>query len=206
MELEVDISEVVKLVKQELTRPYDPFNEDLPILISEKDKLLTIYMTEIITSPSEYNKMCHTLESLEPDWKVKMILNTPGGYASSAFSILDSMGKCKCPIHGVVTGSVASAGTIIAMGCDTIEVADFTDFMIHNYSHGANGSGSKVKEYVNFTDLEFTKAARTIYEGFLTSEELESISLDDKEIWLNKDQVLERWAKKKFRLNRLAEV
>ena len=88
------------------------------------------------------------------------------------------------------------------MHCDTIEVADYSDFMIHNYSHGTQGSGAQVKEYVNFADREFTKAVKEIYKGFLTEAEMEDVSTRDKEIWLNKSEVLERWKNKKLLENK----
>ena len=104
-----------------------------------------------------------------------------------------------------MTGSVASAGTIITMECDTIEVAPYAEFMIHNYSHSTSGSGAQVKEYVTFTDNEFKKAVADIYSGFLTEEEMYDISERDKEIWLNQKQVLERWTTKKDHLSKPAE-
>jgi ATP-dependent protease ClpP protease subunit len=169
----------------------------VPILKDADGKSLTIFLTEPIGVPTEYNEACHELRHASADTTVKVILNTPGGIASSAFMIVDAMKACKAPIHGVITGEVASAGTIIAMACTSLEVADYAQLMIHNYSHGTSGSGAQVKEYVSFTDREFTKAMKTIYKGFLSPSEMKQISTQDKEIWLNKDEILKRWEKKK---------
>jgi ATP-dependent protease ClpP protease subunit len=197
------IQELTEVIRKELLKPVSSWDSYVPLFKSTEDKTLTIYLTEGISMPSEYNEMCHELITVPADWKVTLVLSNGGGYSHSAFMILDAMKQCKAPIHGLVKGSVASACTIITMGCDTIEVADFTEFMCHNYAHSASGTGSQVKEYVNFTDREFRKASKEIYEGFLTEEEIEDISTHDKEIWLNKEQVLSRWPNKKFRLNRL---
>lgn len=192
MEFELDLSHVVDAVKAELGKPPKVWDDIVPII--ETDESLTIYLTESIGSPSEYNEMCYRLRHATKP--VTLVLNTPGGISYTAFMIIDAMRKCVTPIHGIVTGSVASAGTIIIMECDTIEVTPYAEFMVHNYSHGTSGSGAQVKNYVDFTDREFSKAVTEIYAGFLTEAEMEKISRDDKEIWLNRSEILERWNNK----------
>jgi len=192
MQFELDLKSLAEAVKSELARPQSVWDDIVPIL--ETDHTITIYLTDQIGEPSDYNEMCHRL--ITSDKPVTLVLNTPGGISYTAFMIINAMRQCKHPIHGIITGSVASAGTVITMECDTIEVAPYAEFMIHNYSHGASGTGAQVKDYVDFTDREFSKAVTEIYNGFLTEAEMQKISRDDKEIWLNRDEVLERWARK----------
>lgn len=199
--MQIDIADIADMVKDQISKPHKPWDDYVPII--ETDDKITVYLTDGITVPAEYNELCHTL--IHATKPVTLVLNTPGGMSYSAFMIVDAMRKCPTPIHGVVTGSVASAGTIITMECDTIEVAPYAEFMIHNYSHSTSGSGAQVKEYVTFTDNEFKKAVADIYSGFLTEEEMYDISERDKEIWLNQKQVLERWTTKKDHLSKPAE-
>ena len=189
---ENDLIALIQGVIDNDSKPKTPWDEYVPII--ETDELLSVYLTDAISHPSLYNEAATKIATSKVP--VTIVLNTPGGLSSTAFMFAAAMKKCQQPIHGVITGDVASAGTIITMHCDTIEVQDYAQFMIHNYSHGAQGSGAQVKEYVNFTDREFTRAASIIYAGFLTEDELFSVSSQDKEIWLNKDEVLERWARK----------
>lgn len=195
--MSIDTNELAAIiadtVKRSISKPAVPWDDYVPII--ETDDVLSVYITEVISVPGEYNETCTRIRNATKP--VNLILNTPGGSTGSAFMITDAMKACKYPIHGVITGSVASAGTVLAMYCDTIEVADYSDFMVHNYSHGAAGSGAQVKEYVNFADREFSKAVKEIYAGFLTEDEMRQVSEQDKEIWLNKDEVLSRWARKK---------
>ena len=65
--------------------------------------------------------------------------------------------------------------------------------MAHNYYHGTEGGGSQVKNYVDFTDRELKRAFRVVYTNFLTEEEIISVTEDDKEIWLNEVETMERW-------------
>ena len=173
------------------------WDDYVPIIRSSDNRHTVMYLTDIIEAPCNYNEACFLLDNAKDGDVVTLILNNGGGIVDSAFMLGHSMKNSKATIHGKLSGTVASATTIITMYCDTIEVADYTSFMVHNYSHGAHGSGAQVKGYVDFTDKEFTAAAAEIYKDFLTPAELKSISTQDKEIWLNKDEVLKRWAIKK---------
>lgn len=175
-------------------KPESIWDNYVPILVTKKRT--TIYLTEAISSPGEYNEMCNVLLSAKKDDKITLVINNGGGLAHSAFMVVDAMKKSKATIHGVISGFVASAATIITMYCDTIEVAPYTTALVHNYSHGTEGSGAQVKDYVNFSDNEFTKAVKVIYEGFITEQEMEDISLRDKELWLNAEEIQERWNNK----------
>jgi ATP-dependent protease ClpP protease subunit len=45
----------------------------------------------------------------------------------------------KAKVIGQLSGTVASAGTLITMACDEIVVTPHLSFMIHNYSGGMAG-------------------------------------------------------------------
>ena len=124
-------------------------------------------------------------------------MNNGGGVVSSATMITAAMAASKATIHGKLSGTVASATTTITMYCDSIEVAPYSQFMIHNYFHGAQGTGSQVKEYVNFTDDEFVKSTKEVYAGFITPSEMGQVSRDDKEIWMGTAETVARWEARK---------
>ena len=169
-----------------------------------------IYLTSSIDIPAEYNKMCYVLGKAYKEDTSIIHINNGGGSADSAFMITDAMGKSKAKITGKLSGMVASASTIITMHCDKLEIAPYTQFMIHNYFHGAQGTGNQVKEYVNFTDKEFTKAVKKIYAGFLTEDEMREVSSADKEIWMGAEELRKRWdaykAKDKKALEEIAKA
>ena len=93
-----------------------------------------------------------------------------------------------------LTGTVASAGTIIALSCDDLEVEDFTSFMIHNYSGGAGGKGHEIIDYVNFSDKNITATFKKLYSGFLTPRELTAV-IKGKDMWMGTEEVQKRWDK-----------
>ena len=170
------------------------WDEYVPII--NKGRVIDVYLTDGIDIPSTYNELLATFNAAFEGDTINLYINNGGGAIDSAFMLADAMTRCEAHIVGHISGTVASAATMLTMYCDEIRVAPFTSFMVHNYSHGTSGSGNQVKEYVNFADRELVAAIKVIYAGFLTEEEMASISEDDKEIWLNTQEVEDRWVTK----------
>ena len=163
-----------------------------------------VYITNEIAEPSEYSELIHTLNTAYKSDTFTLYINTPGGTLDSARAIIDSITRSQAKVHAHLTGTVASAGTLITMACDTLTVAPHTHFMIHNYSaNGISGKGSEIKDYVKFSDAELNSTFREIYKGFLTEEEMKDV-IDGKDMWLNQSNVLARW-ENKSRLSNLQD-
>lgn len=113
----------------------------VPIIENKDDRTLDIYLRDTIDDPSIYNEMCYMLENAKRGSKARLHLNTPGGVVDTAFMLADVIKRSKARVIAHLSGTVASAGTLIAMACDDIVIAPFTSFMIHNYSGGAVGKG-----------------------------------------------------------------
>jgi ATP-dependent protease ClpP protease subunit len=163
--------------------------------IVQQGNLYKVFLTENIDNPGTYNQLLHLLDNVAPYNEVHFYLNNGGGAVDSAFMIIDAMDKCKAPITGFISGTVASATTIIALACNDLVVAPYTSFMAHNYSHSTgHDSGNKIKAYVDFTDKELKRAFTALYKNFLTEEEIQDITHRDREVWLNDIEVRTRWA------------
>lgn len=170
----------------------DSIWEDYTSII-QRGNSYDVYLTDNIASPADYNQLIHILKSLDSYHKVNLFINNGGGAVDSAFMIIDTMSKCKAHITSYLSGTVASAATIIALASDEVVTSPFLSFMAHNYYHGIQGTGNQVKDYVDFTDRELKRAFRSIYTNFLTEEEIKLVTERDKEIWLNELEVAERW-------------
>lgn len=118
------------------------FDELYPILV--EDKTVSIYISNHFDSPSEYNRLVHTIEKLDNSFSIRLYINSLGGIVDGCQFLRFALEKTQAHIHGILTGTVASAGTLLTMVCDTIEIADGTAFMIHNYSAGIEGKGLKL--------------------------------------------------------------
>ena len=116
-----------------------PFEDYVPVIQSQDGRETFIYLTDYISYPSEYNKMCYVLDTAKSGDVVTIYINNGGGSIDSAFQIINSMKNSKAHIIGKLSGTVASASTVISLYCHELIVADFTSFMIHNYSGGVVG-------------------------------------------------------------------
>lgn len=161
--------------------------------IVQQGNLYKVFLTDNIDIPSAYNQLIYLLANLQPYNEVGLYMNNGGGSVDSAFMIIDAMDKCEAQITGYISGTVASATTIIALACDDLVVAPYTSFMAHNYFHGVQGTGNQVKDYVDFTDRELKRAFKLLYNNFLTEEEIHDITKRDREVWLNDIEVRTRW-------------
>ncbi|MEH6626612.1 MAG: Clp protease ClpP [Motiliproteus sp.] len=165
---------------------------DVPIVVDKANNLITAYITGSITEPSEYNELCYLLHNADEDTTVVLHINTPGGIIDSAFMIADAINKSKAKIIGNLSGTVASAGTLIAMACDALEVASHLTFMIHNYSGGMAGKGHEMKARQQFTDDHLNEAFKSFYKGFLTEDEMDRV-VDGTDLWMDTKEVSYRW-------------
>ena len=150
------------------------------------------YIMAEIVNPIEYNELCHLLRNANSKEIVRLHINTPGGRLDSATMIIDAITASEAYIIGVLSGSVASAGTMIALACDELECSSYLEFMIHYFSGGTGGKGNEIKAHSNFIDKHMPMIFKKMYAGFLTNKEIEDM-IEGKDIWLNGDEVLERF-------------
>ena len=190
MDIEIALEKILGKEKDKK----DVWDDLVPIV--KDGNTVHAYVSDEIGSPDTYDKLCHTLDTAEDGDNVLLHLNTGGGYIDSAFKIIASIKRSRAKVTARLTGTVASAGTIIALSCDDLEVEDFTSFMIHNYSGGAGGKGHEIIDYVNFSDKNITSTFKKLYSGFLTPRELTAV-IKGKDMWMGTEEVQKRWAKMK---------
>ena len=163
-----------------------------------------VYLTDGIDEPSFYNELCHNLYCADESDTFTLHINTPGGMLDTTFMLLDAMRNSKAHIIGHLTGTVASAGTIIALTCDELIASDDLAWMSHYYSAHIGGKGNEIKARQDFTERTTSATFRRIHEGFFTKKEIEEM-IDGKDFWLDEHEVRERWARKQSTIPRLAD-
>jgi ATP-dependent protease ClpP protease subunit len=125
-------------IKKLLQPSSDSVWENYVPIISDKNHT-TVYLTDTIDEPSCYNELCFRLKSASPAEVFTLVINTPGGILDSAMMIVDALKTTQAHTIAQISGTVASAGTIITLACKDLDIADHTAFMIHNYSGGLVG-------------------------------------------------------------------
>jgi ATP-dependent protease ClpP protease subunit len=166
------------------------WNQDVPIVKVGSD--YSVYLTYEIMEPAVYNELCHLLRNAKDYETFHFYICTPGGNLDSAIVIIDAMRNSEALIIGHLSGSVNSAGTMITMACDEIEVAKHTSFMIHYYSAAMQGKGSELKQRQTFMNELLENLMTDVYKGFLTEEEIQS-TIEGSDFWFNQEEVYKRW-------------
>ena len=182
--------------------PTTEWEKYVPILTNKNT--VHVYLTDGIDEPSFYNELCHSLYCADESDTYTLHINTPGGMLDTTFMLLDAMRNSKAHIIGHLTGTVASAGTIIALTCDELICSDDLSWMSHYYSSMIGGKGNEIKARQEFTERTTSATFRRIHEGFFTKKEIEEM-IDGKDFWLDEHEVRERWARKQSTVPRLTD-
>lgn len=178
---------------QSPSKPNSVWEQYVPLITNKNHTL--VYITDSIEEPSCYNELCYKLKTASEAEIFTLFINTPGGYIDAATMIIDAIKTSKAKVIANISGTVASAGTIITLACDEVIVADHTAFMIHNYSGGVRGKGHEIKAHQEFMDKSLNEAFRIFYKGFLTDKEMTRV-IDGHDMWMGKAEVMERLSKK----------
>ena len=97
------------------------------------------YSAEIIVRQLlEYDRQSHD--------EITMFINSPGGYVTQLFSIIDAMNLVQSPIRTVVIGQAASCAAIIAAHGDTRLITEKSEFMLHEVWNFMIGSYTEIEE------------------------------------------------------------
>lgn len=189
---------IFEMIEDPAKESHNVWDDHVPIIKHGRD--IDVFLTTEIVDPIEYNELCHMLRGASSKEVIRLHINTPGGRLDSATMIIDAVNQSEAYVIGVLSGSVASAGTMIAMECDELECSSYLEFMIHYFSGGTVGKGNEIKSHNSFMNTHMPMVFKKIYGGFLTDCEIDSV-IEGKDIWLNGDEVLER-----FETNKLSGV
>ena len=169
---------------------------ELPVPILREGNLIRCYLTDDISTPFDYNQLCYALETATAEDTVRLYLNTPGGVIDTATMLVDAMKNSAAKVVGYLSGGVHSSGTMIALNCDELVVADHLDFMVHTYSTAIQGKGSDLKSFQDHMDKSIKSLITETYSGFLSKTELRKV-LSGEELWFNKSEVVRRFELRK---------
>lgn len=174
------------------TSPTRVWELDVPVVVDKDNNNIKAYLTDSIGDPPMYNELCYYLSTAEDDATVDLYINTPGGVVDSALMLSNAIENSKAFVTAHLSGTVASAGTIIALSCDELIINSHLSFMIHNYSGGMHGKGHEMKARQKFLDDHLNTVFRYFYKDFLTEEEMERV-IEGTDMWMNEEEVYTRW-------------
>jgi ATP-dependent protease ClpP protease subunit len=73
-------------------------------------------------------------------------LTTNGGCIHSAFTVIDCIKNLNYPVHSIVEGYVASAGTLISVSCEKRYITQNAYMLIHQLSSGTWGKMAEIDD------------------------------------------------------------
>jgi ATP-dependent Clp protease protease subunit len=131
------------------------------------------------------------MDAKDPGKDITLIINSPGGYVTAGFAILDCMNSLKSPVGTVCMGLAASMGSILlsAGAKGKRFIYPLAKVMIHQPSGGARGQSSDIEIQAN--EILKTKeiGARILAEN--CGQTFDKIMKDfNRDYWMNADESL----------------
>ncbi len=119
---------------------------------SEVDRKSIQSLIKLIREAEEY---CYvTSFKLAIDVPIFLHISSLGGYIYHALNAIDTIQRCRVPIHSIVEGSVASAATLISVVCKKRFICPNAYMLIHQLSSEVFGKMNEITdEYANLSEL-----------------------------------------------------
>ena len=124
-----------------------------------------------------------------PEIPIYLHINSMGGSIFAAFSAIDVIKSCRVPIHTIIEGATASAGTLISIVGKKRYITPTSYMLIHQLSSGCMGKMSEIED--EFKNLkEITKKIKDLYREHCNIPDKELVELLNHDLWLNPDKCL----------------
>jgi ATP-dependent Clp protease protease subunit len=134
-----------------------------------------------------YERYVQKLSTNAPIW---LHVYSYGGETSVAFSIVDTVNTLETPVYSISEGMVASAGTIITMGCKKRYTLPNTMFLIHQLSGWAFGTYEQMLDASVFYDNMMNNIIRFyVKNSILKKKEVKKLLRRD--TWFNAETAVE---------------
>ena len=150
-----------------------------------------IYMDGDLGPPEEYREEFETIRNMGVDDIVYMRYNGDGGYCSTAIQFMKCFAETEGTVISSLEGDCSSAHSMMYLSGHGFEVSPHTHIMCHNYSGGVVGKGHEILKRVEFQKKWSEAFIRSVYEDFLTPEEVE-LMLKGDDFYFPADEVFQR--------------
>ena len=122
--------------------------------------------------------------------KITLKISSLGGDAFEGLAIHDLLKASKAKVTAKIIGATASAGTIIALGADKVEISENSLFLVHNAWTMAGGNAADLrKQAENLETVDNRMAAIYVAKTGKSEEEVRTLMSEDK--WIDADEAKE---------------
>ena len=171
-----------------------------PSFYSRPSSYLHSFYLYSIGEAEQYTDWLDTIRNCSETDVVKIHINSPGGDLLTTIQLVRALQETMATVICSVEGQCMSAATLIFLQADMVEISDHSMFMFHNYSGGTIGKGGEMYDNIVYERKWSEQLFRDVYKDFLTEEEISSM-LDNKDIWMNSEEVTNRIKQKAEKLN-----
>lgn len=163
------------------------------------------YISGEIDSPDNYVEWFDTIRHCKPGDVVKIYINSYGGDMFTGIQFMRVLSETEATVICSVEGACMSAATMLFLCADEFEVTPHSMFMFHNYSGGTFGKGGEMYGQIQHERKWSERLLKEIYEDFLSPSEIQSL-LDNKDMWMDVDEVIIRMEKRTKAFNEQVEL
>lgn len=151
-----------------------------------------MWLIDEVAEATKYLKWFDILQSAGEDDLVIIHVNSPGGYLDTAIQLITQIKTSDAQVVCQIESQCCSAATMIALACQGLICYPHAYMMIHTSSGCSFGKQSDIKRQEDFYNEWLDNFFKDIYKDFLTEKEIQDV-LGGKDIWLNSDEVMERF-------------
>ena len=129
------------------------------------------------------------LELEDPGKEIQLIINSPGGYVTSGFTIYDTMKGISSPVSTIATGLAASMGSILLSAGEKGKrfALPHARVMIHQPSGGARGKSADIE--IQMEEIVKTKELSAHLLADNCGQTFEKIMADfNRDYWMSADE------------------
>ena len=155
-----------------------------------------VYLDENFIEPSYYRNVLDLLRDGSENDTFIFHLNTYGGRDDSGMALVRAIQNTSSDTIAVIERNCMSMGAVVAVSCNQLIVNKGANMMIHDIQFGTCGSGSNNKRYVDFIKSESDKEMEELFKEFLTEVEMKEVIYNSSDLYLNDEQIIERWNNK----------
>lgn len=163
------------------------------------------YISGTIESAENYIETFDTIRHASSNDVVKLYINSYGGDLMTAIQFMRVLSETEAEVICSVEGACMSAATMLFLCADSFEITPHSSFMIHNYAGGTVGKGGEMYSQIVHERKWSDKLLHEVYEGFLEESEIQDL-LNNKDIWMDVEEVAERMKKKIKYMQEQAEL
>ncbi len=155
--------------------------------------IITIPIDEPIRESRYYRQVVSGISELNESDEIHFKISSPGGQLVGLETLLSAIRQSPATSVAFIEADCHSAASLLALNCDAVSVSDFGNMLVHFVSFGTVGPSNHVIKHAEHIRKTSEKLFRETYEYFLTEEEITKCVEDDYQLWLDAEQILQRF-------------